>query len=255
MSIRVVPVIDLKGDRAVHAVGGLRDQYQPLRTIWQADPHPERLASHSARRVESEHPVSRRSGCDWGMPSAYRCVSTTRRAGSGLVDRCRPASRARLGSVARSRQPQFECRGRPGKRDEPTRSRGHRRSGRNRPHDLQPRPVRRTSADRARSGLEDGRPDPRSRAARSSEGVRRLIILDLARVGTGRGPGTRGILDGIRQTLPHVEIIVGGGISDVEEIRELREAGATAVLVGSAIYEGRIGRRELEWIAGNDRRA
>ena len=44
MPFRVVPVIDLKGGRAVHAVGGQRDQYQPLRGIWQASPHPERLA-------------------------------------------------------------------------------------------------------------------------------------------------------------------------------------------------------------------
>ena len=47
---------------------------------------------------------------------------------------------------------------------------------------------------------------------------------------------------------------VGGGITRVEEILELRDAGATAVLVGSAIHDGRIGRRELEWIAGADRK-
>ncbi len=96
-----------------------------------------------------------------------------------------------------------------------------------------------------------GTGDPIAIAHRAiDEGVRRVIILDLARVGTGRGPETHGVLDGIRQADPQVEITVGGGISGVEEILELRKAGATAVLVGSAIHDGRIGRRELQWIAG-----
>ena len=44
MDFRVVPVIDLKGGRAVHAIGGRRDQYQPLRSVWQASPLPIPLA-------------------------------------------------------------------------------------------------------------------------------------------------------------------------------------------------------------------
>src|SRR4051794_22593886 len=38
MSIRVIPVIDLKGGRAVRAVGGDRDHYPPLLTCLHAGP-------------------------------------------------------------------------------------------------------------------------------------------------------------------------------------------------------------------------
>jgi phosphoribosylformimino-5-aminoimidazole carboxamide ribotide isomerase len=82
-----------------------------------------------------------------------------------------------------------------------------------------------------------------------SEGVERLIILELTRVGTGRGIGTHRLLSRLRDAYPEVEISVGGGISCIEEIQELRRAGASAVLVGSAIHDGRIGRREIEQIA------
>ena len=45
LSFRVIPVIDLKGGMAVHAVGGRRDQYRPLRSVWQASASPIALAA------------------------------------------------------------------------------------------------------------------------------------------------------------------------------------------------------------------
>src|SRR5438445_9777678 len=45
VSFRVIPVIDLKGGMAVHAVGGRRDQYRPLRSVWQGSPSPIELAA------------------------------------------------------------------------------------------------------------------------------------------------------------------------------------------------------------------
>ena len=78
-----------------------------------------------------------------------------------------------------------------------------------------------------------GTEDPRELAAAAIGcGVRHLLILDLARVGTGRGAGTSSLLNEIRQRHPSVAIAVGGGISRIEEVVELREAGANAVLIG-----------------------
>jgi phosphoribosylformimino-5-aminoimidazole carboxamide ribotide isomerase len=95
--------------------------------------------------------------------------------------------------------------------------------------------------------------DPIAIAGRAiREGIRRLILLDLSRVGTGRGTGTHEVLVGIVHAFPRVQVIVGGGISTVEEVIELRKAGASAVLVGSAIHDGRIGQRELERISGSE---
>jgi phosphoribosylformimino-5-aminoimidazole carboxamide ribotide isomerase len=80
-------------------------------------------------------------------------------------------------------------------------------------------------------------------------GVLRLLLLDLARVGTGRGAGTEELLLRLRQSHPAVEVCVGGGISGIEDLLALRTAGAAAVLVGSALHDGRIGRKQLDRLA------
>jgi phosphoribosylformimino-5-aminoimidazole carboxamide ribotide isomerase len=77
-------------------------------------------------------------------------------------------------------------------------------------------------------------------------GVRRLLLLDLSRVGTGSGTGTETLLTRLSARHPGLEISVGGGISGLEKIHAVRDQGAAAVLVGSALHDGRIGRRELD---------
>jgi phosphoribosylformimino-5-aminoimidazole carboxamide ribotide isomerase len=77
------------------------------------------------------------------------------------------------------------------------------------------------------------------------EGIRRMLILDLARVGTGSGTGTEDLLIRIRAAQPAIDVWVGGGISGINEIRGIREAGSAGVLIGSALHDGRIGAREL----------
>jgi phosphoribosylformimino-5-aminoimidazole carboxamide ribotide isomerase len=252
MPIRVVPVIDLKGGQTVHAVGGARDQYQPLRSIWQAAPHPERLACalRDALNLNSLY-LADLDAIAGGPPR----IDLYRRLADRVPDLWIDAG---LRDVRDS---------------ERWLDLGHRHlsavaglESLSSPRELAGI-VGRFGSDRTIFSLDlfEGRPriaraanwmtdDPIAIASRAiGEGVRRLILLDLARVGTGRGPGTRGVLDGIRQADPKVEITIGGGISSVAQILELQNAGATAVLVGSAIHDGRIGRRELDWIAGEDR--
>ncbi len=79
-------------------------------------------------------------------------------------------------------------------------------------------------------------------------GVQNLLILDLARVGTGRGLGSQTLIAQIRGARPFAHIHAGGGISRIEEVLAIRDAGAAGVLIGSAIHDGRIGTRELERI-------
>jgi phosphoribosylformimino-5-aminoimidazole carboxamide ribotide isomerase len=81
------------------------------------------------------------------------------------------------------------------------------------------------------------------------QGVTRVLLLDLSRVGTGRGIGTNALLGRIRAAHPAVDLFVGGGISGIDEVFELRAAGARGVLIGSALHDGRIGRRELGRLA------
>ncbi|MFO0890442.1 MAG: HisA/HisF-related TIM barrel protein [Isosphaeraceae bacterium] len=80
-------------------------------------------------------------------------------------------------------------------------------------------------------------------------GVRRFLLLDLARVGTGRGIGTEGLLRDLREAAPgkiQPEVSVGGGIATIGEVAALRTAGAAAVLIGSALHDERVTRVDLD---------
>lgn len=69
-------------------------------------------------------------------------------------------------------------------------------------------------------------------------GIRTLIVLDLARVGTGSGAGTEPLLRAIRAEFPEVDLIAGGGVRTWDDVDRLGEAGATGVLVASALHDG-----------------
>ncbi|MDR3621013.1 MAG: HisA/HisF-related TIM barrel protein [Paludisphaera borealis] len=76
-------------------------------------------------------------------------------------------------------------------------------------------------------------------------GVRRLLLLDLTRVGKGNGPGVDDLLGAIRAAAPEVDVALGGGITSIEGVERYRGQGAAAVLIGSAFHDGRIGRDQL----------
>ncbi len=78
-----------------------------------------------------------------------------------------------------------------------------------------------------------------------SLGVRRMILLDVARVGTGSGTGTLELLREVRALDAQLQLICGGGICSLEQIDELGQAGCDGVLLGSALHSGLIGAPEL----------
>jgi len=71
-------------------------------------------------------------------------------------------------------------------------------------------------------------------------GVQRLIVLDLARVGEGAGTGTDDLCRQLAREFPAVDLIAGGGVSNVDDVRRLAELGVKGVLVASALHDGRI---------------
>jgi phosphoribosylformimino-5-aminoimidazole carboxamide ribotide isomerase len=71
-------------------------------------------------------------------------------------------------------------------------------------------------------------------------GITRLIVLDLAHVGRGTGTGTDELCREIALTYSHVEVIAGGGIAGPEDLKRLAAGGVKAVLVASALHDGRI---------------
>jgi phosphoribosylformimino-5-aminoimidazole carboxamide ribotide isomerase len=75
-------------------------------------------------------------------------------------------------------------------------------------------------------------------------GLHEVIVLDLARVGSGAGPDVR-LLAELHAAFPHLELIAGGGVRDADDLRALRDAGAAGALVATALHNGVIGPREL----------
>ena len=75
-------------------------------------------------------------------------------------------------------------------------------------------------------------------------GVRRLIVLDLARVGVGSGAGTEALCARLTAAHPDLEVIAGGGVRGSEDLRRLKACGVRAVLVASALHDGRLTRAD-----------
>lgn len=77
------------------------------------------------------------------------------------------------------------------------------------------------------------------------KGVRKVICTDIGRDGMLKGPSVelyQNILDEVKE----IYLIASGGVSSIDDIEKLDEAGIPSVIFGKAIYEGRIQLKELE---------
>jgi HisA/HisF family protein len=74
---------------------------------------------------------------------------------------------------------------------------------------------------------------------------RRVIVMSLARVGTGVGPDLAR-LAAIRAVAEGREIYAAGGVRDAADLRALKAAGATGALIATALHEGRLAGTDLE---------
>jgi phosphoribosylformimino-5-aminoimidazole carboxamide ribotide isomerase len=236
--MRVVPVIDLKEGTAVHAVRGERERYRPVRSA---------LGGEGGDAVALARGFREELGLDELYVADLDAIGG--RSGHGGV----------LGVLAREARVMVDA-----GVSEPERARELLDLGVHRvivgtetlsgPHALDrllaelPDGAVILSVD-----LRDGRvlsPDaqlaglPAPDATRRLPGVREAIVLDLARVGSGAGPDV-GLIAEMHAAFPDLELLAGGGVRDVEDLRALSEAGAAGALVATALHAGVIGRREL----------
>ena len=75
-------------------------------------------------------------------------------------------------------------------------------------------------------------------------GIKNVLCTDISRDGMLQGPATP-LYQSIMKAHPDCHLIASGGVSSIEDIKELDEAGIPAVVFGKAIYEGRIDLKEL----------
>jgi phosphoribosylformimino-5-aminoimidazole carboxamide ribotide isomerase len=67
----------------------------------------------------------------------------------------------------------------------------------------------------------------------------RLIVMTLARVGSGAGPDL-GRLQAIRDAAPDRDIYAAGGVRDGADLAVLRRAGIAGALVATSLHDGRL---------------
>jgi phosphoribosylformimino-5-aminoimidazole carboxamide ribotide isomerase len=237
--MRVIPVIDLKSGAAVHAVRGERERYRPLRSRLVAGSDPVAVA----------HAVREAFGLDElyvadldaiaGGPGQRQIVAALAREARVMVDagvREVGAVRALLVVGAASVVIGTE-----------TLTDG-------------------AALEQLRAAIPDARlvlsldlraervlsPDAELAGLGAAEalahlmpyGVREVIVLDLARVGSRAGPDVALVRE-LHTRFPELELLAGGGVRHVGDLRALADAGATGALVATALHGGAIGADEL----------
>ena len=83
------------------------------------------------------------------------------------------------------------------------------------------------------------------------QGLTQVICTDISRDGMLCGPSVE-LYAELQRQFPAVEITVSGGISSLDDIRRLDEKQLRSVIVGKALYEGRITLEELERCLQNE---
>ena len=78
-----------------------------------------------------------------------------------------------------------------------------------------------------------------------AKGVTQAFVTDIAKDGLLQGTSTE-LYRKIRREIPQLKLSASGGISSLEDLRELRQIGCAGAIVGKAIYEGKIKLAELK---------
>lgn len=235
-TLRIIPVIDVKAGQVVHAVRGRRESYRPL--VSQLTPSTDPLEVASAFRRElgfDEVYIADLDAIAGEQPlfplfTALNLQGFRQMVDAGVWEPFRPGRLRQAGvdkviiGLETLSEPAFLAEVL---------------------HKLSPERVV-FSLD-----LKDGEPvtewsDWQGQDARGiadqviGRGIREMIVLDLARVGSGEGPGTENLCRQLHEAHPHLEIIAGGGVRGPEDLQRLEDAGVTAALVASALHDGRI---------------
>ena len=78
-------------------------------------------------------------------------------------------------------------------------------------------------------------------------GVRQVLCTEISKDGTLAGPAID-LYKKVMETYPQLHLIASGGVSSIDDIKALDDAGIPAVVFGKAIYEGKINLQELwDW--------
>jgi phosphoribosylformimino-5-aminoimidazole carboxamide ribotide isomerase len=76
------------------------------------------------------------------------------------------------------------------------------------------------------------------------KGIKQLFCTDVSKDGLLQGPALD-LYRNIVEKFPKLHFIASGGVSGMDDVQRLEEIGCKGVIIGKAIYEGRIALNEL----------
>jgi phosphoribosylformimino-5-aminoimidazole carboxamide ribotide isomerase len=236
----VVPVMDLRGGRAVHARGGERARYPLVRGVLGSGEDPLALAAAFRDRLGCRTLYVADLDAIAGTGHAPPPIPTL--AGMGirvLLDagvHTAQGAEALLRAGAHRVVVGLETLRHLGELGEIIRAIGAEQVV----FSLDLRAGRPLTRDPVLAGLDPARIAERSAA----QGVEQVLCLDLARVGSGSGPA--GTIGEVRARLPGLRVLAGGGVRDAGDLARLAGAGCAAALVATALHEGTITGADLD---------
>ncbi len=80
-----------------------------------------------------------------------------------------------------------------------------------------------------------------------SYGIKQLFCTDVSKDGKLEGPALA-LYENIIDKFPDLHFIASGGVSNKDDLYQLRDAGCKGAIIGKAIYEGRINISELGFL-------
>lgn len=77
------------------------------------------------------------------------------------------------------------------------------------------------------------------------KGVKQIFCTDVSKDGALQGPATE-LYKNILEKFPELHFVASGGVSSVDDVYRLQDAGCKGVIIGKAIYEGLISLGDLK---------
>jgi HisA/HisF family protein len=233
--MRIVPVLDLKGGVVVHARRGERSEYAPLRSPLVDGCEPVAVAQALCAVCRTSTLYVADLDALAGEPADVATLSALANVADPWVDAgaTTPERAAELAGAGVARNVVGTESLTADAPDENENAAGG----------ATPRRV--LSIDLREGRLISPRPELTGREAVAAAalatalGVRELLVIDLARVGSGSGPPLEAVAQ-LAETLPGLKIYAGGGVRNDADLVALESAGATGALVATALHEGRI---------------
>lgn len=77
-----------------------------------------------------------------------------------------------------------------------------------------------------------------------SQGLEWCVLTDVRRDGAGSGVSVESAVE--LQTASGLNVVASGGVSSLEDVRRVQQAGLAGVIIGRALYEGHLRLSDLE---------